>query len=338
MLRQGLAKVLLLASVMHCAGVHAQETAADARPEVRVTTTAMADIWVQPLQRVVAEVTALNHAQISAQANGEVLKLDVEVGDSVEKGETMIELDCRQSELSEAVLNDVLNLARKEYKRAQTLQKSKTIAEQEITRLQSVLEQARIRIKQAELAVEHCLIKAPYSGVVTERQVQLGMIATVGAPMVKLLQVDAVEVFADLDTQSLSSLQNSEDIFFESAGQAYPLTIRTALPLLDPASNKQRLRLAFVGARPYSGAAGELRWSASDQYLPANMLMERNGQLGYFIVQEQIAKFIALPGAMLGHPAVLHASASASGATPVILEGRFRLKDGDRVVRREADN
>ena len=48
--------------------------------ENRVTTIAMAEVWIQPMQRVTAEVTALNHAQISAQANGEVLKIGVEVG------------------------------------------------------------------------------------------------------------------------------------------------------------------------------------------------------------------------------------------------------------------
>lgn len=331
MRQQGLG-IALVSGILFNACASAQEVPAEVL-EVRVTTIAMTEVWMQPVQRVTAEVTALNHAQVSAQANGEVLKLRVEVGDKVEKGDVLIELDCRQSELSEAVLNDVLNLARKEYKRAQALQKSKTIAEQEITRLQSSLEQARIRILQAELAVEHCLIKAPFNGVVTGRQVQLGMIATTGAPMLKLLQVDAVEVMASLDAVALNSLRGSRDLQFKSAGQTYDLNIRTALPLIDPASNKQGIRLAFVDDRPFPGAAGELVWPASGQYLPANLLIERQDQLGYFIAEGDFARFITLPDAVVGHPASLGRNSEALASVQVVLEGRFKLKDGDRIIR-----
>lgn len=336
MRRQGLSAIALLLSILFNSYAAAQqtETLDSIAPlvEKRVTAVAMTDVWIQPMQRVTAEVTALNHAQVSAQANGEVLKVGVEVGDRVTRGKVLIELDCRQSELSEAVLNDVLNLARNEYKRAQSLQKSKTIAEQEITRLQSTLEQARIRILQAELAVEHCLIKAPFDGVVTARQVQLGMIATAGAPMLKLLQVDAVEVVASLGAMTLNSLQDSNNIRFESAGKSYALKVRTALPLIDPASNKQRIRLAFVDDRPFSGAAGMLVWPAGGQYLPANLLIERQGGLGYFIAEGDIARFVSLPDAAIGHPALLGPGSEALATLQVVLEGRFKLKDGDRIA------
>ncbi len=330
--KQTLSIAVLLLGILIGDAVNAQKMQGEPGLAVRVTALPMAALWIQPVQSATAEVVALNHAQVSAQANGEVLKLGAEVGDEVEKGDILVELDCRQSELSEAVLNDVLSLARKEYKRAQSLQKSKTIAEQEISRLQSVLEQARIRILQAELAVEHCLIKAPFNGVVTTRQVQLGMIAITGAPMMKLLQADVVEVAASVDAAALNSLKASNNIQFKSAGMTYPITIRTALPLIDPASNKQRIRLDFIDERPYSGAAGELEWPADGQYLPSDLLIERQGQLGYFIAEEGIARFMILPEAAIGHPAKLGSNSDTLAEVLVILDGRFKLSDGDSVV------
>ncbi len=325
-----LSRVLLLPLLLISYQGMAQQPVQDA--ETRVTTAPLAELLVQPVRRVSAKVIALSHAQISSQANGEVLRLEVEVGDGVEKGDILVALDCRQSELSEAVLNDVLSLARKEYKRAQSLQKTKTIAEQEITRLQSALEQARIRIQQAELAVENCLIKAPFKGIVTERQVQLGMLASVGAPMMKLLKTEAVEVAASLDAQAIRDLQRSNNIQFNNDGQDYPVQLRTALPFLDSTSNKQDVRLSFSGRRPLPGSSGDLYWPASGQYLPADLLIERRGKLGYFVVDQDRAKFVALPGAIAGHPALLAPVQLESSAAPVVLEGRFKLKDGDRII------
>jgi len=323
----GFVSLLLLSSV-----AHAQAGGGSDTMQIRVSSKPLSEVWIKPQQRVNAEVKALNHAQISAQANGEVLQLTAEVGDAVEKGEVLVKLDCRKSELSEAVLNDVLGLARKEYQRAQSLQKTKTIAEQELSRLQSVLEQARIRIQQAELAVENCQVKAPFSGVVTERQVQLGMVASVGAPMYKILQSDAVEVSLALDAVALRSLRRSSDIRFESAGQLYRVKLRAVLPLIDPVSNKQQVRLTFKEQRPVPGASGELLWSASGQYLPADLLLSRQGSMGYFILDKDVAHFIRLPDARLGHPAQLSSNATLNGDTQVVIQGRFALSDGDQVV------
>lgn len=328
---------LLLAGAMQASAQTAPPSEAKPAGEaLQITTIPLTDVWFKPLKRVPAVALSLNHAQISAQANGEVLRLAVEVGDSVSKGDLLVELDCRVSKLSEAVLNDVLELARSEYSRAQTLQKSRTIADQEIKRLQSSLEQARIRIKQAELSVENCRVTAPFDGVVTERQVQLGMLATPGLALLTLLQLDALEVEVQLSSDELRSLQESDEISFVVDEQSYPLALRAVLPLLDRMTNKRTVRLKFTSQAPLPGSSGDLSWPAAGHYLPADLLVERDAKLGYFVVEEGRAKFRVLEQARIGHPARLGPQSKAPQDVELVRDGRFGLQQGDRVEIRGA--
>lgn len=296
-------------------------------------------VTVRPLPEVLftrrldarAEVIALNHAQVSAQASGEVLEIAAEAGESVAAGALLVRLDCRQSEFNLAVLTAAWELARKEFERAQPLRKKNTISDQEMTRVSASLEQATVRKQEAALAVEHCLIKAPFSGVITERQAQLGALLTPGAPVLKLLQSDAVEVKAWLDNQALAGFQAAGSIQFVAAAQSWPLRIRSVIPLLDEQSGKQVVRLSVIGQPPLPGMPGQVVWDAPGKYLPAELVVERAGKYGYFTARDGVAHFNPLPDVQPGHPARVELAEGQAAGVSVVIDGRFRLEEGDPV-------
>jgi multidrug efflux system membrane fusion protein len=302
---------------------------------ITVTISPLSQVAFKRTLRASAEAVSLNHSQISAQATGEVLNIDVETGDLVENNAVLVRLDCRQSEYNQAVLNDAYALALKEFKRSQSLQKKNAIAEQQVTQATSTLEQASIRKQQALLSVEHCLITAPFSGVVTERQIQLGAVAVPGSPILKLLQTDAVEVRARLTSEELLSVWAAPKIKFISEGRAYPLSLRSALPVIDSVSNKRWVLLSINGEAPFPGAPGDVVWQAEGQYLPVELVVEREGGLGYFVEENGVAHFISLPSARLGHPARISSNSVESKNANVVVEGRFRIEEGSRIRAQE---
>ncbi len=333
--------LLLLNSCFGVASVQAQSGEVGARPEpgvapevaevITVTTRPLSEVWFDLTHRVSAEVISLNHPQISAQATGEVLSIEVEAGDRVEKDAVMVSLDCRQSEFNLAVLEDAYELARKEFNRSRSLQKNNAIAEQQFSQAASALEQASIRKQQAALSVDHCLITAPFAGVVTERQIQLGAVAVPGTPILKLLQTDAVEVSARLTRDELASMEEAEAIFFEAGGRSHRLRLRSVLPVVDSISSKRTIRLSIQGEAPFPGEPGDVVWQAQGKYMPVGLLVEREGRLGYFVEREGVSHFMVLENARLGHPARIDAVATDPGATQVVVEGRFRIEEGSRI-------
>lgn len=307
------------------------ETGAQIQEVISVTTRPLEAVWFDLTHQVSAEVVSLNHPQISAQATGEVLSINVEVGDRVEKDAVMVSLDCRQSELNLAVIEDAYELARQEFQRSQSLQKNNAIAEQQFSQATSTLAQAEIRKQQAALAVEHCRISAPFTGVVTERQVQLGAVVVPGTPIMKLLQTDAVEVSVRLTRDELLSMQEANAVFFSTGGRSYPLRPRAVLPLVDSISNKRTVRLSIDGEAPFPGEPGDVVWQAQGKYMPVGLLVQRGGELGYFVDRQGVARFIRLEDAELGHPARIGAADVDAGETRVVVEGRFRVEDGSRI-------
>ena len=334
--------------LLFCIGLvsaaHAQQ---DDSPEVQlnplevadvitVTTRPLTEIWFEKTLRVSAEAVSLNHPQISAQATGEVRSIEVETGDLVEQGMVMVRLDCRQSEFNQAVLNDAYALALKEFRRSQSLQKNSAISEQQLTQAASTLEQASIRKQQATLSVEHCLIVAPFTGVVTRRQVQLGAVAVPGSPVVTLLQTDVVEIRARLSSEELLSLWAAGEINFVSEGRVYPLSLRSAIPVVDSVSNKRAVRLSIKGELPFPGAPGDVVWRAEGRFLPVELIVQRENQLGYFIEQQGVAQFVPLAAARLGHPARIEMGRLDADQVKVITDGRFRLEQGT-LIQAQAD-
>ncbi len=298
---------------------------------ISVTTRPISEVLTQPEIRLSAEAVSLNHAQISAQATGEVMSIAVEVGDQAEKGQTLATLDCRQSQLNQAAAHDSLKLARKEYKRAQSLGKSQSIAEQQLNQAQSTLDQANISAQQTAIAVENCLIKAPFSGVVTDRQIQLGALASPGLPVLVLLQTDAIEVQLQVNNEQLHSLQNADNIQFIANNAAYRVKLRAVLPLVNSFNNKRLVRLQFVDQYPFAGSVGDVVWPLNTRVLPVDFIVQRDNQLGFFIVDDQVARFIPLANAQMGHPAVLEEALADPDQTMLIVQGRYRVEDGSQI-------
>ncbi|WP_455216774.1 hypothetical protein, partial [Kaarinaea lacus] len=97
----------------------------------------------------------------------------------------------------------------------------------------------------------------------------------------------------------------------------------------DSKSRTREARLLFTENPALPGSAGELVWEQPSASLPADLLVKRNGKLGVFVLNDGQAKFVPLAGAEAGRPAIVN----LAPATEIITQGRFRLQDGDSVIR-----
>lgn len=298
---------------------------------IQVSVESLNDVLILKEYSISADSVSLNHSQLSAQASGEILRINAQVGDNVSLGDVLIELDCRYSELSESAAMTALDLASKEHKRAKSLQQSKAIAEQQLNQARATLDQARISLEQGQIAIEHCKITAPFDGVITQRQAQLGSIVSPGLPMMKLLQVGKVEVEVELDEAQLNALKSAAKPVFFSRGNQYPLSMRTVLPLIDKNNNKQKVRLTFTQQAAYAGASGKIHWQGDEKLMPVDYIVERDNGLGFFMVEGETARFVVLPEAILGHPATIPADLDKLNQIQIINQGRYSVENASLI-------
>ncbi|WP_245168155.1 efflux RND transporter periplasmic adaptor subunit [Desulfobaculum xiamenense] len=94
----------------------------------------------------------------------------------------------------------------------------------------------------AELDVDDCTLRAPFSGVVARAEGNVAEWAGRGKPIMELVDVTHLELTTDIPPELARSLATGTEVAIRDAGEAVGLaTVRVMLPLLDPASGLRRV-------------------------------------------------------------------------------------------------
>jgi RND family efflux transporter MFP subunit len=289
-----------------------------------------------------ARVINLMQADIATESQGRIVNFPVQVGDQVEQGQLLVELDCTTAHANLKRMHAALKrlqatrqLNEQQLKRAESLLDSRSISREELDQRQTQLEadnasieEQRALIDTAEQTVSDCRLNAPYAGTIIAKLSNEGAYASPGSPMVTLLHQGKVELETELPVRQVEIIRHSPSINFIADQQRYRVTIRTILPIVDSQSRQQKIRLSFAGdRRPSGGSFGLLQYDSDRVYLEQQYIQKRNGQFGIFIVNNNQARFIALPGAAEGQ--AVHANLDAEDL--VIVSDLKLLQPGEPI-------
>jgi hypothetical protein len=163
--------------------------------------------------------------------------------------------------------------------------------------------------------------------VVTERKASQGDYATPGTPILRLVDLEHLEVSAQVQQDDLETMKHARRLAFLVGKRRYPLRLRAVIPMLKRRIRSHEVRFLFTGATAPPGAAGRLHWEEPDVRVPARYLVQRKGHLGLFLAQQGRARFHPLPEAVEGLPARV----TLPPDSLVIDAGRFSVEEGDPV-------
>lgn len=318
----------------------AMQTVAAETP-VAVRAAPLAELATYPEVTAPAEVVSLNDSRIEAAISADVAEIPVRVGDVVEGGAAVLQLECadQQSALAQVTARRDALRARNafadfQYNRARSLVKKRTISDEQLQQrkadalaLQAELSGTQAGVVQAQLNVERCTLRAPFRAVVVERLIGVGERAQPGRPLLRLLDLSALVVSAQVAAFDVDTLGQAEELTLQVGEKRYPLQLRRAVPVLDNRSRNRELRLEFSAESALPGSSGRLLWRHTVPHLPAEYLLRRDGRYGVFVLREGRAGFVEVAGAREGSPA----ATSLPLDTPIITEGRFALVHGDAV-------
>jgi len=312
---------------------------------IRVTTKPLSELVFATEYSAPATVVSLNDSSISAEIQGRAIKIMVEVGETIKRGQLLVELDCRNYKNSRkqavAALNlskSQLDFAQKQYNRNQRLLRRGVIPRENFDRSESDLLTSRadislkeVAIESADLAISKCKIYAPFTGQVTNKMVQQGQLVNPGSALIQLLQTNKLEIEAELSPHELSKARNSNRLKFTTDSLNLTVSIRTVLKLLSKTSNTQRIRLTAPNVEPdtiVAGLNGRLQWKDGSRKIPPEYMVRRGDKLGVMVASDGKAAFHELRGAREGQPASVYLRSSSQ----IIIVNRYSVEDGQAVV------
>ena len=167
--------------------------------------------------------TAANRmVQVKAEVAGKVVELLGEKGRSVSKGELLCRIaeDARGSEYRQVLAE--YESAKLEYDGFADLNKRGLQSEIVLAKARAALEQSKTRTEDARLALEKTSIVAPFNGVVTEQQVEVGDYLSPGAVCVSLMEVDPMLVAGQIAEKSIGLVNLESEVSIQLiTGESY---------------------------------------------------------------------------------------------------------------------
>jgi RND family efflux transporter MFP subunit len=147
--------------------------------------------WAQPVSGL---VFPFREVSISSPVQNFITELHVREGAEVEAGQLMAQLYVRSVELDMERTAAALRKREFESKGAQNLFREKLISEDDALASEIELRLASLQYQIAQEAVELRKIRAPISGIVVERNNEIGEMVAVGEPMFRVVDIDQIYV------------------------------------------------------------------------------------------------------------------------------------------------
>jgi HlyD family secretion protein len=173
-------------------------------------------------------VEPIKTVEVKSKASGEILEVRVETGDQVTRGQLLVRVDPRvpenslmQAEADLEVSQAQLANAQSELRRAEALFETQSITEQEYeaARLSDAnanasLVRAQRQLEDARIAFEDTEVRSPQTGIILERNVEVGTViqsatnnVSGGVVLLKMADLDTVRVRTLVDETDIGKIQ-----------------------------------------------------------------------------------------------------------------------------------
>jgi RND family efflux transporter MFP subunit len=204
---------------------------------------------------VSGSLMAERQATVRAQLSGSVVDLKVEEGLTTTKGTVIARIEARDlreaaasAETAVKSAETALKVAQSEAARTASLVKAGALAERDLELSQNAVEtataqvaSARARLTSANQQLSDTTIRAPISGIVSERPANLGDVVSTGAPIATIIDPSSMRFDASVPAEELRSVTVGALVEFQVRGypdQTFNGRIERVNPIADPVTRQ----------------------------------------------------------------------------------------------------
>ena len=316
-------------------------------PEAVTTIAARQEQW-PAISSVIGSVAAVQGVTVSADLPGIVEGITFESGRAVQAGEVLVRLDVSQERAQLAAADAQRELARLNLDRMSNLLEKQVVSQAEFDRATAEFKQAEARAGEIRAVIDRKQIRAPFTGVLGIRQINLGQYLTAGDPVVPLQSLDPVYVNFSVPQQELGDLHvgASVKVAAESVAVIAAGKVTAINSVVDEATRNVQIQAVFRNPdgrlRPGMFVEVEARLGAgtSTVALPASAISYAPYGNSIFVVRDLKGpdgksyrgveqRFVKLGASRGDQVAVI------SGLKPgeeVVTSGVFKLRNGASIV------
>ncbi len=181
----------------------------------------------------IGSVTAIHQVTINPEIGGRVTKIFFEPGATVKIGDPLVQLNDAPERGDLANYEAQVRWAETTLQRSSQLAQRQFEARETVDQKQSQLDQARAQIIKTEALIAQRLIRAPFSGQLGTRQIEVGQYVTPGARIVTLTDLSKLYVNFTLPSQMRPQISVGQRV--DVTADAYPgRTFSAEITTIEP--------------------------------------------------------------------------------------------------------
>jgi membrane fusion protein (multidrug efflux system) len=258
----------------------AQASSFQPPPTAVTTIVAKKEKWSSSL-KAIGSVVAVQGVTVSADLPGIVSKISFDSGRQVQVGQILVQLDTRQEQAQLEAMQAQRNLARINYDRMKSLVDAGAIPRADYDKALAEKAETEARVGEIRATIERKTIRAPFSGVLGIRQVNLGQYLSGGNPIVPLQSLNPIYVDFGVPQQSATQVRVGQTVRITASdlkGTAFTGRVTAIDSVVDEATRNVRVQATLSNPsgklRPGMFVEAELSFGGVDEVVtvPASAL------------------------------------------------------------------
>jgi|TARA_B110000967_G_C18800663_1_gene518288 RND family efflux transporter MFP subunit len=266
---------------------------------------------------------AVQQSKVAFQIGGKIQTIKVDIGDRVEKGSVLAELDNREILANLNQVDAKYKLAEQLLERFKDLKAQGHISIQELDKAKSDFAVAKSQQDFYKVKFEQTKILAPFNGLIQSRYLDEGTVVNAGLPILEILDSEKVEAHVAMPLSLVDKISLQESYSFNLNGNKVLGTLKRLSPMSLGGSNN-RLAIFEFNTFFVPGAVINLELevyeNARGTWIPIKALSQSDGGLWTVYTLDRSNKIIKELVEVIYYEGT---NAFVSGT----------LKDGDRVVK-----
>ena len=254
-------------------------------------------------------IEAVNQATLSAQTGGRVLELPFDVDDYVPAGAvvarfTDVEQQSaqRRAQAALAAAESTAREAEADYERIREIHARKLVAKAQLDQAtarrdgaRAALDSARAALREAAEQVDYTVIRAPYSGIVVKRHVQVGETVRPGQALISGISLGELRVEVQVPQSDVAAIREHRQaavILDAASGERLEAKEVVVYPNADPQTHSFRVRLELpaqeTGLHP--GMTVKVAFTVGEAQrllVPAAALLQRSEVTAVYVLDAQ---------------------------------------------------
>jgi RND family efflux transporter MFP subunit len=164
---------------------------------------------------VVGTVGSEERVNLSSRVNADVARVAVTAGDRVVRGQLLAELDARDLRQQLEAAEADLARADAEFRRTEELYRNEAATRRQLELDEAALRAATARVEEIRVLLSHTRIVAPIDGVVVDRLVEAGDLATVGTVLLTIYDPGRMRLEAPVPLRLAGRLHPGDELEVE---------------------------------------------------------------------------------------------------------------------------